>query len=122
MIFSCHVMSNDISCVQIDEEAQKFAKPLSIRTVSVVGGLSREEQGFQLRLGCEIIIATPGRLIDVLGESVLQGAGNFLVGGHCLIFLPLPSCSLSCVCCCPAVCVCREPLSCAAAVHLCSPG
>ena len=35
--------------------------------MNVIGGLSREEQGFQLRLGCEIVIATPGRLIDVLG-------------------------------------------------------
>jgi len=58
-------------CVQIEEEAQKFAKPLEIRTVSVVGGLSREEQGFQLRLGCEIVIATPGRLIDVLGNKLI---------------------------------------------------
>ena len=31
--------------------------------------LSREDQGFQLRQGCEIVIATPGRLIDVLGET-----------------------------------------------------
>lgn len=49
----------------------KFAKPLKLRTVSVVGGLSREEQGFQLRLGCEIVIATPGRLIDVLENRYL---------------------------------------------------
>ena len=53
--------------VQIEEETQKFAHPLGLRTVAVVGGISREEQGFQLRLGCEIVIATPGRLIDVLG-------------------------------------------------------
>lgn len=36
--------------------------------MNVIGGLSREEQGFQLRLGCEIVIATPGRLTDVLGK------------------------------------------------------
>ena len=52
---------------QIEEETQKFAKPLGIRTVNVIGGQSREEQGFMLRLGCEIVIATPGRLLDVLG-------------------------------------------------------
>lgn len=52
---------------QIEEETQKFAHPLGLRTVAVVGGISREDQGFQLRLGCEIVIATPGRLIDVLG-------------------------------------------------------
>lgn len=41
------------------------------RTVVVVGGLSREDQGFKLRMGCEIVIATPGRLIDVLENRYL---------------------------------------------------
>ena len=45
--------------------------PLGIRTVAVIGGLSREEQGFKLRMGCEIVIATPGRLIDVLENRYL---------------------------------------------------
>lgn len=56
---------------QIEEETKKFGTPLGIRTVVVVGGLSREDQGFQLRLGCEIVIATPGRLIDVLENRYL---------------------------------------------------
>jgi len=56
---------------QIEEEAIKFAEPLGIRTVSIIGGLSREEQGFKLRVGCEIVIATPGRLIDVLENHYL---------------------------------------------------
>ncbi|CAH3024275.1 unnamed protein product [Porites evermanni] len=56
---------------QIEDEAAKFGRPLGVRTVSVIGGLSREDQGFQLRLGCEIVIATPGRLIDVLENRYL---------------------------------------------------
>ncbi|XP_059478818.1 probable ATP-dependent RNA helicase DDX23 [Neocloeon triangulifer] len=56
---------------QIEEETLKFGTPLGIRTVVVVGGLSREDQGFKLRLGCEIVIATPGRLIDVLENRYL---------------------------------------------------
>ncbi|CAH1105693.1 unnamed protein product [Psylliodes chrysocephalus] len=56
---------------QIEEETVKFGGPLGIRTVVVVGGLSREEQGFRLRMGCEIVIATPGRLIDVLENRYL---------------------------------------------------
>ncbi|CAI7992347.1 Probable ATP-dependent RNA helicase DDX23 [Geodia barretti] len=56
---------------QIEEETLKFAAPLGLRTVAVVGGISREDQGFQLRLGCEIVIATPGRLIDVLENRYL---------------------------------------------------
>jgi len=41
---------------QIEEETNKFGQPLGIRTVVVVGGLSREEQGFRLRMGCEVRI------------------------------------------------------------------
>ncbi|XP_046382803.1 probable ATP-dependent RNA helicase DDX23 [Ischnura elegans] len=56
---------------QIEEETNKFGQPMGIRTVVVVGGLSREEQGFRLRMGCEVVIATPGRLIDVLENRYL---------------------------------------------------
>ncbi|KAM9431414.1 putative ATP-dependent RNA helicase DDX23 isoform 1-T1 [Salvelinus alpinus] len=61
---------------QIEEETLKFGKPLGIRTVAVIGGISREDQGFRLRMGCEIVIATPGRLIDVLEN-------RYLVLGRC---------------------------------------
>lgn len=56
---------------QIEEETTKFGGPLGIRTVAVIGGLSREEQGMKLRMGCEIVIATPGRLVDVLENRYL---------------------------------------------------
>merc|ERR1719489_628624 len=56
---------------QIEEESNKFGSDLGIRTVAVIGGLSREDQGFKLRLGCEVVIATPGRLIDVLENRYL---------------------------------------------------
>ena len=56
---------------QIEEESNKFGASLGIRTVAVIGGLSREDQGFKLRMGCEVVIATPGRLIDVLENRYL---------------------------------------------------
>ncbi|KAK7109894.1 probable ATP-dependent RNA helicase DDX23 [Littorina saxatilis] len=56
---------------QIEEETHKFGECLGIRVVSVIGGISREEQGFKLRQGCEIVIATPGRMIDVLENRYL---------------------------------------------------
>ena len=40
---------------QIEEEAIKFGQHVGIRTVAVIGGLSREEQGFRLRMGCEVL-------------------------------------------------------------------
>ena len=56
---------------QIEEESTKFGKSLGIRTVTIIGGISREDQGFKLRQGCEIVIATPGRMIDVLENRYL---------------------------------------------------
>ncbi|KAF8231296.1 P-loop containing nucleoside triphosphate hydrolase protein [Tricholoma matsutake] len=56
---------------QIESEANKFASPLKFKCVSIVGGRSVEEQQFNLREGAEIIIATPGRLRDVIERHVL---------------------------------------------------
>ena len=56
---------------QIENEAVKFARPLGYRCVSVVGGHSVEAQAFNLRNGCEIVIATPGRLRDCLDRRIL---------------------------------------------------
>eukprot|EP01134_Creolimax_fragrantissima_P001323 CFRG1323T1 len=56
---------------QIEEECQKFAVPLKVRAVSIIGGLTREEQGFMLRNGCDIVVATPGRLKDMLENRYL---------------------------------------------------
>lgn len=56
---------------QIEVEARKFATPLGFTCVSIVGGHSLEEQAYNLRNGAEIIIATPGRLVDCIERRVL---------------------------------------------------
>ncbi|KAL1959710.1 hypothetical protein VTO42DRAFT_1296 [Malbranchea cinnamomea] len=56
---------------QIELEAKKFATPLGFNVVSIVGGHSLEEQAFNLRNGAEIIIATPGRLVDCIERRML---------------------------------------------------
>ncbi|KZS99054.1 P-loop containing nucleoside triphosphate hydrolase protein [Sistotremastrum niveocremeum HHB9708] len=56
---------------QIEGESKKFATPLGYKCVSIVGGRAVEEQQFNLREGAEIIIATPGRLKDVIDRHVL---------------------------------------------------
>jgi ATP-dependent RNA helicase DDX23/PRP28 len=65
---------------QIEQETEKFARFLNYRVVSVVGGQDIEQQGFKLRKGCEIVIGTPGRIIDVLDKryTVLQQC-NYIV-------------------------------------------
>lgn len=56
---------------QIETETNKFARPLGFRSVSIVGGHSIEEQAFSIANGVEIIIATPGRLLDHLDRQTL---------------------------------------------------
>ena len=56
---------------QIEIEAIKFASPLGFTGVSIVGGHSLEEQAYALRDGAEIVIATPGRLVDCIERRVL---------------------------------------------------
>ena len=52
--------------------------------VAVVGGQSIEDQGFALRKGCEVVVATPGRLVDCIERSYagawVRGSGGW-VGG-----------------------------------------
>ncbi|KAF5026248.1 hypothetical protein F66182_1638 [Fusarium sp. NRRL 66182] len=56
---------------QIEAEAKKFATPLGFRCVSIVGGHSIEEQSYALRNGAEIVVATPGRLVDCIERRLL---------------------------------------------------
>ncbi|XAR50229.1 RNA helicase [Bertholletia excelsa] len=52
--------------VQIQEEALKFGSHANIRSTCIYGGAPKGPQIRDLRRGVEIIIATPGRLIDML--------------------------------------------------------
>ncbi|KAF7818129.1 DEAD-box ATP-dependent RNA helicase 24 [Senna tora] len=56
---------------QIYLESKKFAKSHGIRVSAVYGGMSKLEQFKELKAGCEIVIATPGRLIDMLKMKAL---------------------------------------------------
>jgi ATP-dependent RNA helicase DDX23/PRP28 len=56
---------------QIETEARKFATPMGLTVVSIVGGHSLEEQAFALRNGAEIIVATPGRLVDCIERRLV---------------------------------------------------
>lgn len=51
---------------QIHTEARKFAKVYGIRVGCCFGGGSKWEQSKDLQEGCEIVVATPGRMIDMI--------------------------------------------------------
>ncbi|CAI9767865.1 unnamed protein product [Fraxinus pennsylvanica] len=56
---------------QIYLEAKKFAKAHGIRVSAVYGGMSKLDQFKELKAGCEIVVATPGRLIDMIKMKAL---------------------------------------------------
>ncbi len=55
--------------VQIKEECDKFGKSSDIKNTVVYGGVPKRQQIADLRDGREIVIATPGRLIDHLAQG-----------------------------------------------------
>jgi len=52
--------------LQTFHEVRKFSKALKLRVVCVYGGTGISEQIAELKRGCEIIVCTPGRMIDML--------------------------------------------------------
>jgi ATP-dependent RNA helicase RhlE len=52
--------------LQVDETLQKIGAPFNLRTVVLIGGAPMKPQLTQLRSDPDIIVATPGRLIDHL--------------------------------------------------------
>ena len=59
--------------VQIDENVRAYARHLPLRVATVFGGVGERPQIEALRAGADVVIATPGRLLDLMG----QGHGNF---------------------------------------------
>lgn len=58
--------------IQISGEMNKFAKYTGIRNVTIYGGQSINVQFRDLEKGVEIVVATPGRLIDHLKRGTIE--------------------------------------------------
>jgi len=74
--------------IQIGEALKDFSDVLSIRQLVIYGGVSQQKQVEVLRKGVDVIIATPGRLLDLyrqghvnlkkINKLVLDEADNML--------------------------------------------
>ncbi|KAJ3624048.1 hypothetical protein MTP99_017705 [Tenebrio molitor] len=56
-------------CMQIGKDIKKFTKSLGLHAVCVYGGTGISEQIAELKRGAEIIVCTPGRMIDMLAAN-----------------------------------------------------
>jgi ATP-dependent RNA helicase RhlE len=66
--------------LQVDEMVQKIGRSLNVRTAIVIGGASMNIQIQALRRNPQIVIGTPGRILDLLqGRTLHLGAVRILV-------------------------------------------
>lgn len=75
----CLVMAPTRELVlQTTQQGELFGRALGVRTVAVYGGAPKWGQVNDLNVGCEIVVATPGRMLDMLDLASTSGFG---VGG-----------------------------------------
>jgi ATP-dependent RNA helicase RhlE len=55
--------------IQVAGEAERFGKHVGLRTVLAYGGTSSGHQKQELTQGCDLLVATPGRLLDFLNQT-----------------------------------------------------
>jgi len=60
---------------QIHESIENYGRFLNLKSVVIFGGVSQSRQVSDLRRGCDFIVATPGRLMDLMNQNyiVLNG-------------------------------------------------
>ena len=56
--------------VQVDEAVHTYGRTVPLRSTVVYGGMPMDPQIKELRNGVEILVATPGRLLDLVGQRV----------------------------------------------------
>ncbi|PYI81940.1 MAG: RNA helicase [Verrucomicrobia bacterium] len=61
--------------VQIEENVRAYAKHLPLRVATVFGGVSERPQIEALRSGVDMVVATPGRLIDLMEQRAANLSG-----------------------------------------------
>jgi len=60
-------------CLQITNEMQSYSKYVKgLNTVAIYGGASITEQARQIKRGAQIVVATPGRMKDMIGRGLVD--------------------------------------------------
>lgn len=57
---------------QVADSIQTYGKHLSLRSTVVFGGVKINPQMMKLRKGCDILVATPGRLLDLFQQNAMR--------------------------------------------------
>ncbi|HRN73605.1 MAG TPA: DEAD/DEAH box helicase [Ginsengibacter sp.] len=58
--------------LQIEENFNAYAKYLDTKSIAIFGGVSQVPQVAGLKKGVEVLIATPGRLLDLMQQGIVN--------------------------------------------------
>ena len=58
--------------IQISENIHAYSKYVRVPHVTIFGGVSQKNQERELRKGADIIVATPGRLLDLMNQGLVR--------------------------------------------------
>lgn len=58
--------------IQIDDNIKSYGKYLPLKHLVVFGGVKQGAQEAALRKGVDILVATPGRLLDFVNQGIIQ--------------------------------------------------
>lgn len=58
--------------IQIDENFKEYSAELKLKHAVIFGGVNQFSQVQQLKRGVDILVATPGRLLDLMNQKVLS--------------------------------------------------
>lgn len=67
--------------VQIEDSFRAYGKYTNLKYLSIFGGVSQNNQTVTLRRGVDVLIATPGRLLDLINQRLinLQNVSTFVL-------------------------------------------
>lgn len=58
--------------IQVADNLKAYGKNLALRSVTIFGGVSQVNQEREIRRGADIIVATPGRLLDLINQRIVK--------------------------------------------------
>ncbi|MBO9480015.1 DEAD/DEAH box helicase [Salinisphaera sp. G21_0] len=58
--------------IQVDNSFQTYGKHTAIKTAAVYGGVDIDDQLQVLKAGVDVLVATPGRLVDMINRKHIQ--------------------------------------------------
>lgn len=57
---------------QISESFRNYGRHTAIKSIMIFGGVSQKSQENALRMGAQVLIATPGRLLDLIHQRLIN--------------------------------------------------